>query len=279
MTLLKLRLSKLFIFGALPLLLIVLTGATSTLANDYSAGVHVPLVHEPTGSASLQWNSSTHQLKATLTLTGLAPHSTHPAHIHAGDCKTNGAIVYKLNNVVADAAGKGTSTTVISNVSNGIPSHRSWSINIHNGPDLSPADQFTPIACGNIENVTHRDGSQSAEGALGPTGGNNQHASGDAQLTLKGQTLTVVLTAHGLVPHSAHPAHIHAGSCQSQVPGSIVHKLNNVVADGNGNATATTVIQNVSSIPDHGWYVNVHFSTDLATQTGFDSILCGNVVR
>lgn len=279
MTLLKLRLSKLFIFGALPLLLLVLAGTSPTLASDYSTRVHVPLVHEPTGFASLQWDSSTHQLKATLTLTGLAPSSTHPAHIHAGNCKANGAIVYTLNNVVADAAGKGTSTTVISNVSSGIPSHQSWSINVHDGPGLTPADQFTPIACGNIEHVTHRDGSQSAKEALGPTSGNNQHSSGAAQLTLEGRTLTVVLTARGLVPKSTHPAHIHAGSCQSQVPGNIVHTLNNVVADGNGNATVKTVIQNVSSIPDHGWYVNVHFGTDLATQTGFDPILCGNVVR
>jgi hypothetical protein len=41
--------------------------------------------------------------------------------------------------------------------------------------------------------------------------------------------------------------------------------------------TETTVIQGVPSIPEHGWYINVHRTTDLSTQTGFDPITCGNV--
>jgi len=36
-------------------------------------------------------------------------------------------------------------------------------------------------------------------------------------------------------------------------------------------------VPGVSSIPSGQWYVNVHGSTDLNTQTGFDPIACGNV--
>jgi hypothetical protein len=39
----------------------------------------------------------------------------------------------------------------------------------------------------------------------------------------------------------------------------------------------TTTINNVTSIPSSGWYVNVHHSTVLSTQTGFDPIACGDV--
>ena len=49
------------------------------------------------------------------------------------------------------------------------------------------------------------------------------------------------------------------------------------VADKNGNATAITVIKNVERIPEHGWYVNIHRTTMLMNQTGFDPIDCGNV--
>jgi len=54
--------------------------------------------------------------------------------------------------------------------------------------------------------------------------------------------------------------------------------LNNVVANAAGDAHTTTVIPDVEGgIPASGWYVNVHRSTNLTTQTGFDPIACGNV--
>ena len=102
------------------------------------------------------------------------------------------------------------------------------------------------------------------------------HVRTTAHLTLSGSTLTVTLTLTGLQPGSSHAAHIHAGSCQSQ--GAVVHPLNNVIADRSGNYHGTTTIQKVSSLPGSGWYVNVHSSTDLSTQTGFNPIACGNVM-
>jgi hypothetical protein len=239
----------------------------------------VNLKHTPYGSASLSWSPQTDELMVVITLTGLAPNSTHPAHIHQGDCSINGSIVYMLNNVVADAAGRATTTTVISNVTHGIPAS-GWYVNVHNGPGLQPADQFIPIACGNVKNNnTSLKTAQCVTLALGATNAANQDTSGSAKLTLKQNTLIVVVTVHGLVPGSEHAAHIHAGSCQFQIPGNIVYPLNNVVADGSGDATETTVIPYVASIPAHGWYINVHLSTDLSTQTGFDPIVCGNVVN
>ncbi|HEX2804574.1 MAG TPA: CHRD domain-containing protein, partial [Kineosporiaceae bacterium] len=100
-------------------------------------------------------------------------------------------------------------------------------------------------------------------------------ASGTAALSLANGQLTVKITMSGLAPNSAHAAHIHVGSCTNQ--GAVVHPLTNVTADGNGNATSSTTVAGVTSIPSGQWYVNVHGSTDLNTQTGFDPIACGSV--
>lgn len=239
--------------------------------------VFVHLRHTPFGTATLKWDPKSENLTVTVNLVGLAGNSTHPAHIHGGDCDDNGPILYPLNNVVANAAGDAHTTTVIPDIEGGIPAS-GWYINVHNGPTLATPAQAMAIACGNVHNSnTSLNQVQTVETFLGATPDPNQAVSGSATLTLHKETLTVTVTVHGLVPGSVHPEHIHAGSCQSQLPGTIVYPLNNLVGDQNGNATSTTVIQNVKTIPEHGWYVNVHRSTNLTTQTGFDPIACGNV--
>lgn len=250
--------------------------AQATL-NQWEAPPSVHLSHAPSGEVTLKWMPQNKQLAVTIEMTGLAPNSTHPAHIHVGSCNENGAILYMLRNVVANSGGNAIVTTMISNVQRGIPA-RGWSINVHNGPGLSPAEQFIPIACGNVVNpcgcLHHM---QTIQVKLGATIGPNQSARGHAYLTLKNNILTVVVTVEGLVPGSVHAEHIHAGSCQNQVPGRVLYMLKNLVGNARGDATATTVISGVRSIPGRGWYINVHRTTDLSTQTGFDPIACGNV--
>jgi hypothetical protein len=249
--------------------------ATST-STTTSTTASATLKHMPTGMATISWNAASQALTVKISLVGLAPNSTHPAHIHSGSCAKQGPVVYPLQNVVADAHGVGTSTTTIKNVTT-LPA-TGWYINVHNGPGLSPSDQFLPIVCNDLSLSTISATSTSSLQVpltAAPGSSASESASGTAQLTLSGNTLTVKLTLSGLAPNSAHAAHIHAGSCESQGP--VVHPLQNVVADASGNADVTTTIQNVSSIPSSGWYVNVHYSTDLSTQTGFNPIACGDV--
>jgi Cu/Zn superoxide dismutase len=245
------------------------------IANDAAAHTHatVPLVHQPTGTADLVWNTQKKQLTVTIRLTGLAPKSRHPAHIHQGKCQAgSGAMLFALHDVVADAAGVGTSKTEITKNVNTISVVQGWYINIHNGPNLTPADQFQPIACGDI------DSKQKQKIQLGATtAADNQHALGQAELTLQGNVLTVKVSVRGLVPGSAHMEHIHAGSCENQIPGKVLYMLQNLVADQNGSAQASTRIPNVKQIPAKGWYINVHRTTVLTDQTGFDPIDCGNI--
>jgi plastocyanin len=89
-------------------------------------------------------------LEVQVKLSGLAPNSVHPAHIHAGTCEAGGPVVYPLNNLTADAQGNVTNTTII----NGPPwlaiQSRGWFVNVHQGPTMSDVGA-TPIACGDVE--------------------------------------------------------------------------------------------------------------------------------
>ena len=233
------------------------------------------LKHVPTGTADLTWDRATHDLTVKVSLVGLAPSSMHPEHIHTGSCANQGNVIYPLQTLAADAHGVATATTVVKNVTNGIPA-TGWYVNVHNGPGLSTNDQFLPIACGDVANSS---AAQSVNVMLtsAPPASMGESVSGTAQLMLSGTSLTVKLTLSGLEPNSMHAVHIHAGSCESQGP--VVYPLNTVVADSSGNAsdTTTVTVANVTAVFTTSLYVNVHHSTALSTQTGFDPIACGNV--
>jgi hypothetical protein len=236
------------------------------------------LTHQPVGTAHLTWSRSTRALTVTAQLTGLTPSSRHPAHIHTGACSAPGTVIYPLNDVVANAAGEGTSTTTIGQVADGIPAS-GWSVLVHNGPAMSPAVQAKPIACADVRPApATRPATQAVTSAMKGTGAADQHAAGSASLVLRDATLTVTVTAQHLAPGSSHPQHIHAGSCQRQTPGTIVYMLEPLVADRDGNARSATVIHEVATLPPSGWYLNVHRAGALTEPWNFDPILCGNIV-
>jgi hypothetical protein len=253
-------------------LLMILTAA-SYPSGVYSA--YASLQHSPSGYTRLSWNPQTRSLSVYMWLTGLAPNSSHPAHIHTGSCAQNGPIRYMLSTVYADSVGNAQAWTMISNVSGGIP-YTGWSINVHNGPGLGTTDQFEPIVCGNLYNSYTYPGAYQYTGTyLYPTSYANQASGGYAQLWISGSSLYTRVVMWGLAPGSVHAAHIHLGSCSSQ--GGIAYMLRNVVANSYGYSDETTVSNGVTSIPTSGWYVNVHRTTNLSTQTGFDPIACGDV--
>jgi hypothetical protein len=95
-------------------------------------------------------------LRVTLDISGLAPNSSHTAHIHLGSCEAEGPVFKPLNAVVADASGHASVTTVVSNVL-AIPS-RTWYVNVHRAVNVSASQtDFDPILCGDV--------------VTGPTGG------------------------------------------------------------------------------------------------------------
>jgi hypothetical protein len=243
----------------------------------------VALWHLPTGTASLSWKASTGMLTVTLTLTGLAPSSIHPAHIHAGMCNGNGPAKYTLNAVRADMYGNGNSTTTLRNISGGIPPG-GWSINVHNGPGMTqssyaPRNQDAVIACAAIVNSNgYYSGDQTMCAQFHPTMDADQMAYGYANMWIQNNTLYVELYMRNLEPFSEHAAHIHTGSCERQ--GGVVHMLHDVQVDSNGNGSSFTAVSGVSSIPASGWYINTHLgnSSEIGTQTGFDPIACADIM-
>ena len=249
------------------------TTATATTSTQSNMTAQATLTHVPTGTATITWDLAAQKLLVKIVATGLAPKSTHPAHIHKGSCANQGAVYLPLQPVVADAAGNGTSTTTITNPGSNLPTNGLY-INIHNGPTLATSDQAQPIACGDIANLSPT--GQAIQVPLNALAGVvGQGAMGTAKLSLSSKTLTVTIQISGLAPNTTHPAHIHTGTCTNQ--GAVVYPLKAIAADGQGNATVVTTINNVTTIPTSGWYVNVHHSMDLTTQTGFDPIACGNV--
>jgi len=170
--------------------------ATPTRAASGTAG-SAALKHAPRGTSTIDWNPANQNLTVKISLVGLAPSSTHPAQIYSGSCAKPGAVGYTLNNVLADARGVGSSTTVINNVKT-VPAS-GLNIIVHNGPGLAPADELLPIVCGDltfnhISPTTMRSVQVPLNAA--PVSSPSETASGMAQLTLSGTTLTVKLTCN-----------------------------------------------------------------------------------
>jgi hypothetical protein len=93
--------------------------------------------HIAKASADLTWNASDQKLHVIIKATGLALNSTHPVHIHVGNCAKNaaGQKLYTLSPLNADGHGNGKSETTVK-APNGIPAKTRF-ISIHNGPTLN----------------------------------------------------------------------------------------------------------------------------------------------
>jgi hypothetical protein len=83
--------------------------------------------------------------------------------------------------------------------------------------------------------------------------------------------LSVEVRVAGLSPGSTHAARLIDGTCAH--PGTVLHPLEPLVADGGGIGDATTTVANVTetAIPRAGW--------SLAVFTGAAEIMCGDLVN
>ncbi|GCE03791.1 CHRD domain-containing protein [Dictyobacter aurantiacus] len=245
---------------------------TSATVNSASAIVR----HTPSGTVELMWDHTSHVLTVHMALTGLTPKSTHPAHINTGSCKNGGKLVYNLSSVKATQIGFADVITRVKDVTGGIP-ETGWYIDVSNGPSMDSSAQAMPITCSNVFNPTVSTKlSQNVQATMANAFAPNQSASGDAQLTVNNNSLTVALNLKGLAPNSKHMAHIHIGSCASQ--GAIKYTLKPVVANAAGDGISTTIIPNISTIPRNGWYINIHQgATSVKSQTDNDPFACGDI--
>jgi plastocyanin len=104
----------------------------------------------------------------------------------------------------------------------------------------------------------------------------NSGVSGNASISFIAPfTMKVLVNVSGLTPNTSHPIHIHLGTCDYNGP--ILYYLNTLVADSKGYASSTTIITNVTMLPNVGWYINIHQGPTLSG-SGANPIACGNVV-
>jgi hypothetical protein len=83
-------------------------------------------------------------VEVLLQVTGLAPNSVHPAHIHQGaSCTAGGPVIYPFPNLQANAQGEASLDVTLNTGS--IPA-TGWYINIHQSPMMD-----TPLACGLVQ--------------------------------------------------------------------------------------------------------------------------------
>ena len=102
-------------------------------------------------------------------------------------------------------------------------------------------------------------------------------ATGTITLDAGQRTTTIELKIAGLQPNSSHISHIHVGGCPPSSRGGIAFALNQVIADGQGNADIKTVLTTTTYPPAKGtWYVVVHSGPDM-TGTSASYLMCGNL--
>ncbi|GCE20160.1 hypothetical protein [Dictyobacter kobayashii] len=134
------------------------SAATSTVtatgtATGASGNTFVAMMG-PTDSPNEQASGTTQLSLANGTLTvqmnvhGLAPNSTHSAHIHTGNCQNIGNVVYNLGTLTADAQGNASLNTTVKNVTS-IPDN-GLAAQVHYGTSLNDPGQYNPIMCGNV---------------------------------------------------------------------------------------------------------------------------------
>lgn len=104
--------------------------------------------------------------------------------------------------------------------------------------------------------------------------GINTPASGTIMVRPGPSTVTIELVITGLAADSSHVAHIHVGSCAQH--GNIALALNQVIADGQGNADTRSTLNTTYPPSSETWYVVVHAGPDMQG-TNASYLLCGNL--
>ncbi|HEV3231847.1 MAG TPA: hypothetical protein VG245_06305 [Candidatus Dormibacteraeota bacterium] len=117
------------------------------------------------GSVDLGLEARTLTVQATVH--GLTPGTAHPFDIRAGTCAAPGAVVYRLPDLGANAAGTASATGTISDV--GAIQYGGWHVAIHQGPGVDDAAGLAPIACADVGGADHPAPTPSPETSPGPS--------------------------------------------------------------------------------------------------------------
>lgn len=94
-------------------------------------------------------------ISVTVSASGLTP-GAHAAHIHVGNCASQGAVQYMLMDFTANGDGRiDHETRTVTDVTTPLPAG-GWYLNLHQGnsnnilANGNPTINFGPLLCGNI---------------------------------------------------------------------------------------------------------------------------------
>ena len=105
---------------------------------------------------------------------------------------------------------------------------------------------------------------------------NGARAAGTITVYSGASTTTIELKVAGLAPGSSHVSHIHVGGCLPTQRGAIKFALNQVIADGQGEADTRTTLDVKFPPAGERWYVVVHAGPDMQG-TSANYMMCGNL--
>jgi Tfp pilus assembly protein PilW len=150
----------------------------------------------------------------------------------------------------------------------------------NNTNNASNADNVNNANSANSNNntktndVLQTDFSNTATVKLQPTEGGT--AAGEATITYNEETkvMSVEVEATGLEPDSEHLQHLHSGTCEEY--GDVIHPLDTLKADGDGEASSTNTFQDVEKFDVANMVLNIHQGADLEGDNA-NQISCGIV--
>jgi hypothetical protein len=258
------------------------TPTTTTTPGAAPSTLNAPLRAQPSGTVALSWDAQTGKTSVKIQMVDFTPGSSHAMQIRQGICAGQGDVLVSLPDAIANSEGVA-DTTVTAPSANGPAAGTSLSIYLASSAQLGEPGSlgFTPISCADIPAAA------SQPLAMGPPPQPGQHPEATVQATHDPakRTLSVTATASGLVPGTAHAAHLHRGSCGSPKPlpaGVLEYPLDDLVASATGDAQVTKVFANVDETLA-GWYLNVHLGSsdqifqDKRPTLYFQPILCGEI--
>jgi hypothetical protein len=136
------------------------------------------------GGFTVTYDAAAQTLTVEVSARGFVPGSSHAAHIHQGSCQNQGAVVYMLPDLVANASGTILATRTVTGVTSPPPA-AGWYLNIHLGNSnqiLSggkPTLAFQPLLCSDITQI------QNAPTAV-PVGSSGEHFMSAGQTVVLG---------------------------------------------------------------------------------------------
>jgi hypothetical protein len=105
-----------------------------------------------TGDAQVIYNATNATLSVSIRARGFLPGTAHAVHIHAGSCQNQGAVLYMLPDLTADANGEIDTRMTLDGAAAALPAS-GWYLNIHQGSSAEilqngePALKFRPLLC------------------------------------------------------------------------------------------------------------------------------------